>query len=98
MVRNPSHLGSNLQGPSGSSEIGLGCDRRPRQTPVRPAWIVLDFLEHMRNERVSQLSLGQLLLQATERQSDHIGGSDGNPFKLSLCSNSPDPFMLLSGR
>jgi hypothetical protein len=49
---------------------------------------VLDFLEHMRYQLRSQISFGQLLLQASERQSNHVGGSDGNPFKLSLRSNS----------
>jgi hypothetical protein len=52
----------------------------------------------MRYQLGSQICLGQLLSQASERQPNYIGGSDGNPFKLSLCSNSPDPFMLLSGQ
>jgi hypothetical protein len=59
---------------------------------------VLDFLEHMRYQLSAQIPLGKLLLEPSERQSDHIGGKDGNPFKLSLCSNSPDPFMLLSSQ
>jgi hypothetical protein len=52
----------------------------------------------MRYELSPQVSLGKLLLQASERQSNHIGGRDGDPFKLSLRGNSPDPFMLLSGQ
>jgi hypothetical protein len=55
---------------------------------------VLEFLEHVYYQLSSQIPLGQLLLQAGERQPDHVGGSDGNPFKLRLRGNSPDPFML----
>jgi len=84
--------------PRQATTAKLSSSRRTRQTPVRPAWIVLDFLEHMSHQLSPQFSLGQLLLQARERQSNHVGGSDGNPVKLRLCSNSPDPFVLLSGQ
>ena len=35
---------------------------RSRKAPVRPPWVVLDFLEHMRYQLSPQISLGQLLL------------------------------------
>jgi hypothetical protein len=59
---------------------------------------VLDFLEDMRDEFSSQISLGKLVLKASERQSNHIRGRDGNPFKLRLCSDPPDPRMLFRGQ
>jgi hypothetical protein len=34
---------------------------------------VLDFLEHMRYQLSAQIPLGKLLLETSERQSDHIG-------------------------
>ena len=40
---------------------------------------MLDFLEHVRDEFGSQVSLGQLVLQAGERKSNHIRGRDGYP-------------------
>ena len=40
---------------------------------------------------------GKLDLQASERESNHIRGRDGDPFKLRLCSDSPDPLMLFRG-
>jgi hypothetical protein len=52
----------------------------------------------MRDQLSPEIRLRELLLQASERQSDHIGSCDRNPFKLRLCSNSPDPFMLLTGQ
>jgi hypothetical protein len=70
---------------------------RSGQPPVRPARIVLDFLQYVRDEFSSQLSLGKLDLQASERESNHIRGRDGDPFKLRLCSDSPDPLMLFRG-
>ena len=70
---------------------------RSGQPPVRPARIVLDFLQYMRDEFSSQLSLGKLDLQASERESNHIRGRDGDPLKLRLCSDSPDPLMLFRG-
>ena len=59
---------------------------------------MLDFLEHVRDEFSSQVSLGKLVLQAGERKSNHIRGRDGNPFKLRLCSDPPDPRMLFRGQ
>jgi hypothetical protein len=59
---------------------------------------VLDFVQYMRDQLSPEIRLRELLLQASERQSDHIGSCDRNPFKLRLCSNSPDPFMLLTGQ
>ena len=52
----------------------------------------------MRDEFSSQVSLAKLGLQASERKSNHIRGCDGNPFKLRLCSDPPNPFMLFRGQ
>jgi hypothetical protein len=71
---------------------------RSGQPPVRPTRIVLDFLEHVRDEFSTQVFLGKLGLQTSERKSNHIRGRDGNPFKLRLCSNPPDPLMLFRGQ
>jgi hypothetical protein len=53
------------QEPVKGRKRALRCERRSRQTPVRPAWIVLDFLEHMRYQLSPQISLGKLLLQTS---------------------------------
>jgi hypothetical protein len=79
-------------------DAALGCRFGEfRQTSVCPARIVFDFLEHMLNQLSPQISFAKLLLKASECQSNHVRGRDGDPFKLSLCSDPPDPLMLLGG-
>jgi RNA polymerase sigma factor (sigma-70 family) len=67
---------------------------RSRKAPVRSPWVVLDFLEHMRYQLSAQIPLGKLLLETSERQSDHIGGSDGNPFKLVAEELAQETFLV----
>jgi hypothetical protein len=80
-------------------DTALGCRFGEfRQTSVCPARIVFDLLEHMFNQLSPQISFAKLLLKASECQSNHVRGRDGDPFKLSLCSDPPDPLMLLGGQ
>jgi len=37
---------------------------------------VLDFIEHMRDQLSPEIRLGELLVQTSQRQSDHIGSCD----------------------
>jgi hypothetical protein len=62
---------------------------------VRATRILVDFPEHMCHQLSPQIWLGKLLLEASERQSNHVGRRNGNALKLSLSSDPPDPVMLL---
>jgi hypothetical protein len=50
------------------------------------------------NELSPQAFLWKLVLQASERQPNHVSSRDRNAFKLRLRSDPPDPLMLFGGQ